>query len=144
MPLSTNTKIYKVQWNSLVAQTVESACNAETRVQSLGQEDPLEKDMVIHSSILAWKIPWMEKPGRLQPTGSQSWTWLSNFTYNKSSIGYAFLVAQLVKNHLPCWRSGFHPWVGKIPWRREQLPTPVFWPGEFHGLYSPWGHKSQI
>ena len=33
------------------------------------------------------------------------------------------------------------PGVGKIPWRREQLPTPVFWPGEFHGLYSPWGHK---
>ena len=33
------------------------------------------------------------------------------------------------------------PWIGKIPWRREQLPTPIFWPGEFHGLYSPWGHK---
>jgi len=33
------------------------------------------------------------------------------------------------------------PWVGKIPWRRERLPTPVFWPGEFHGLYSPLGHK---
>ena len=32
-------------------------------------------------------------------------------------------------------------WTGKIPWRRERLPTPVFWPGEFHGLYSPWGHK---
>ena len=32
-------------------------------------------------------------------------------------------------------------WVGKIPWRRERLPTPVLWPGEFHGLYSPWGHK---
>ena len=36
---------------------------------------------------------------------------------------------------------GFDSWVGKIPWRREQLPTPVFWPGEFHGLYSPQGHK---
>ena len=35
----------------------------------------------------------------------------------------------------------FDPCVGKIPWRRERLPTPVFWPGEFHGLYSPWGHK---
>ena len=32
-------------------------------------------------------------------------------------------------------------WLGKIPWRRERLPTPVFWPGEFHGLYRPWGHK---
>ena len=36
---------------------------------------------------------------------------------------------------------GFDPWVGKIPWRRERLPTPVFWSGEFHGLYSTWGRK---
>ena len=35
---------------------------------------------------------------------------------------------------------GFNPWLGKIPWRRERLSTPVFWPGEFHG-YSPWGRK---
>ena len=42
----------------------------ETRVRSLGQEDPLEKEMATHSSILAWKIPWME-PGRLQSMGSQ-------------------------------------------------------------------------
>ena len=38
-------------------------------------------------------------------------------------------------------RSGFDPWLGKIPSRRERLPTAVFWPGEFHGLYSPWDHK---
>ena len=38
-------------------------------------------------------------------------------------------------------RPGFDPWVGKIPWRRERLPAPVFWPGEFHGLDSPWGRK---
>ena len=38
-------------------------------------------------------------------------------------------------------RHGCDPWVGKIPWRRERLPTPVLWPGEFHGLYSPWGCK---
>ena len=43
----------------------------ETWVQSLGQEDPLEKEMVTHSSILAWRIPWMEEPGRLQSMGSQ-------------------------------------------------------------------------
>ena len=41
----------------------------ETRVQSLGREDPLEKEMATHSSILAWRIPWMEEPGRLQSTG---------------------------------------------------------------------------
>ena len=43
----------------------------ETWVQSLGQEDPLEKEMATHSSTLAWKIPWMEKPSRLQRVGSQ-------------------------------------------------------------------------
>ena len=42
---------------------------------------------------------------------------------------------------LQCERPGFDPWVGKIPWRREGLPTPVFWLGEFHGQYSPWSHK---
>ena len=43
----------------------------EARVPSLGQEDPLEKEMANHSSILAWKIPCMEKPGKLQSMGSQ-------------------------------------------------------------------------
>ena len=38
-------------------------------------------------------------------------------------------------------RPGFDPWGGKIPWRRERLPTPVFWLGESQGLYSPWGCK---
>ena len=52
------------------------------------------------------------------------------------------LVAQLVKDLPAMWEiSGFDPWVGKIPWRRERLPAPVFWPGEFHGLYSPWGSQ---
>ena len=44
----------------------------ETQVQSLGQEDPLEKDMATHSRILAWEIPWTEGPGGLQSMGSQS------------------------------------------------------------------------
>ena len=43
----------------------------ETRVQSLGQEDPLEKEMATHSSTLAWKIPWTEDPCKLQSMGSQ-------------------------------------------------------------------------
>ena len=69
-------------------------------------------------------------PGTGRPTGEgigyplqESWTslWLSS--------------------HLQCGRPGFDPRVGKIPWRRERLPTPVFWRREFHGLYSPWGLK---
>ena len=43
----------------------------ETRVRSLGREDPLKKEMAIHSSTLAWKMPWTEEPGRLQSMGSQ-------------------------------------------------------------------------
>ena len=50
-------------------------------------------------------------------------------------------MAQLVKNPPAMRETWFSLWVGKIPWRRERLPTAVFWPGEFHGLYSPVGHK---
>ena len=50
-------------------------------------------------------------------------------------------MAQLVKNPPAMWETGFDPWVRKILWRRERLPTPVFWPGEFHRLYNPWGRK---
>ena len=54
----------------MVAQTVESLpAMWETRVRSLGWEDPLEKNMATHSSILAWKIPWMEEPGGYSPWG---------------------------------------------------------------------------
>ena len=57
---------------SLAAQTIKNlSAMWETWVQSLGQEDTLEKDMATHSSILAWRIPWMEEPGRLQSMGSQ-------------------------------------------------------------------------
>ena len=57
---------------SLVAQTVKRLSTMqETRVRSLGREDPLEKEMATHSSILAWKIPWTVEPGRLQPMGLQ-------------------------------------------------------------------------
>ena len=49
----------------------ESTCNAGEPVQFLGWEDPLEKEMTTHSSILAWRIPWTEEPGRLQSVGSQ-------------------------------------------------------------------------
>ena len=59
-------------WTSLVAQTVKCLSTMrEARVQSLGWEDPLEKEMAIHSSTIAWKIPWREESGRRQSMGSQ-------------------------------------------------------------------------
>ena len=70
---------------SLVAQAVKHLPTMrETRVRSLGQEVPLEKEMATHSSILAWKIPWMEEPGRLQSMGLQrvghNWATSLHFT----------------------------------------------------------------
>ena len=57
---------------SLVAQMVKYLpAMQETQVQSLGWEDPLEKGMATHSSILVWRIPWAEEPGRLRSMGSQ-------------------------------------------------------------------------
>ena len=64
----------------------------ETRVRSLGQEDPLEKEMAIHSSTIAWKIPWTEELGRLQPMGLQRVRRL-----------YSFCVKRFI---LRCWLIG--------------------------------------
>ena len=64
-----------------MAQTVKRLSTMqETRVRALGWEDPLEKEMAIHSSTIAWKIPWTEEPGRLQSMGSQSRTRLNDFS----------------------------------------------------------------
>ena len=64
--------LFALEKSSLVAQTVKRLPTMwKTWVRSLGQEDPLEKEMATHSNILAWKIPWMEEPGRLQSMGSQ-------------------------------------------------------------------------
>ena len=64
-----------------MAQTVKRLSTVqETHVRSLSQEDPLEKEMAIHSSTIAWKIPWTEELGRLQSMGSQSRTRLGDFT----------------------------------------------------------------
>ena len=65
------------------------------------------------------------------------WGRILSFPLKSQSVS---LVAQRVKNLSAMWEI----WVrslGKIPWRMERLPTPVFWPGKFHGLYSPRGHK---
>ena len=57
------------------------------------------------------------------------WTEMGEFNSDDHYIYYYV--------HLQFGRPGFDSWVGKIPWRSERLPTPVFWPEEFHGLYSP-------
>ena len=54
---------------------------------------------------------------------------------------WASLVSLLVKIPPAVWEPWLDPWVGKLAWRRESVPTPIFWPEEFHGLSGPWGHK---
>ena len=75
-----NSKAEEIPSGSVVNNLPAMQETQETRVQSLGQEDPLEKDMATHSSTLAWKIPWTEEHGRLQSTGLQSQIRLSDFT----------------------------------------------------------------
>ena len=69
----------EMSWNLTITQTVNHLSTIqETLVWSLGREDPLEKEMAIHSSTIAWEIPWTEEPGGLWPMGwRKSWTWLS-------------------------------------------------------------------
>ena len=103
---------------SLVAQLVKNHPSMkEIWIRSLGWEDPLEKGMATHSSILAWGIPWY-CPWSCKKLGTR-----------------VSLVAQLVKHPPAMWET----WVWSLdwedPWRREWLPTPVFWPGKFHGLH---------
>ena len=67
-------------WDSLVAKTIKNLpAMQETWVQSLGWEDPLEKEMATHSSVLAWRSPWTEEPGGLQSMygAAKSWARLS-------------------------------------------------------------------
>ena len=75
---------------SLVAQRLKCLPPVrETRVRSLGLEDPLEKEVATHSSTLDWKIPWMEDPGRLQFMGvAKDRTQLSNFTFHLMGITF--------------------------------------------------------
>ena len=128
----------------------------ETRVWSLGWEDPLEKEMATHSSILVWEIPWTEEPSRLQSMGSKrvGQTWFSHGV-SKSQIGLRDFAFVLYTHYygLPTWLSGketacqcrrlkFDPRVGKIPWRRKWQPTPVFSPGKSHGQRNLIGYSS--
>ena len=89
---------------SLVAQTVKCLPALwETRVQSLSQEDPLEKEMATHSSILAWKILWMEEPGGLQSMGLQRvrYGWETSLSFFFSLVHSKNKVALLRQRMLP-------------------------------------------
>ena len=87
------------------AEVKVSACNVGDLVRSLGREDPLEKEMATHCSILAWRIPWMEELGGLQSTGRREsdTTEQLHFTMAGTVLNPGFLVVnQMFKNPCPC------------------------------------------
>ena len=89
---------YDLHKASLIAQSVKNLLIVQgTWVQSLGQEDPLEKEMATHSSILAWKIPWTEEPAWLQSIGSQRVgdNWRTNTSLHLSCFSHVQLFATL-------------------------------------------------
>ena len=97
---------FRKNWASLVAQMVKNLPVMQvTQVQSLGQEDPLEKEMAIHSSILAWRIPWTEESGGQQSTGSRrvGHNWATN-TYHWTIVSwYPFLCSNIPSLPLRSW-----------------------------------------
>ena len=120
--------VQNLSWASLVAQRLKCLpVMWETWVRSLGREDRLEKEMATHSSILAWRIPWTEDPGRLQSTGLQRFDMTEQLHFH---FTWWFSGKEV---HLQWRRPEYHSWVGKIPWRWKWQPTPVFLPGESHG-----------
>ena len=107
---------------SLVAQMVKNLpAMQETQVQSLGQEDPLEKEMATQSSILAWRIPWTEEPGRLQFMGS----------YELDSTGRLTLSGIIMQpycyqfQHHPLWLVYFCKWFLLKNFQTPQYECPI-------------------
>ena len=106
-----------------------------------------------YSGLISFRVDWFDLlavketlKSFLQHYNSKTTIlWCSAFFMVK--ISYPYMTAGKTmwlswwRIRLQCRRPGFNPWVGKIPWRRERLPTPIFWPGKLHGLYSPWGPK---
>ena len=101
----------------------------------------------VHGFLQARILEWVAVPSSRGSSWSRDRTRISYV----SCIG-RWILLPLAPPGLPLWlswwrirlqcgRPGFCPWVGKILWKRERLPTPVFWPGEFRALYSPWDHK---
>ena len=122
-------------WASLVAQMVKRlSAMQETRVWSLGWEDPLEKEMAAHSSILAWKIPWTAEPGRLPSMGSQrvGHDWASSVSLFTFHFQYSLEKEMGTHFSILAW---------KIPWMEE--------PGGLQPTGSPrvghdWFHVTSI
>ena len=101
-----------ISWTSLVAQMVKNLpAIQETQVWFLGHKDPLEKGMATDSRILAWRLPWMEEPSRLQSMGSQrvGHDWVTNTSTNISYTFYHKWPHSYFKNRAFSWLWVLHP-----------------------------------
>ena len=120
----------------------------ETRVQSLGLEDPLEKGMATHSSMHAWRIPWTEESGGLYAMGLQSQTGLNNEHVILLTVTFPGGTSHK-ESACQCRRLkrlGPDAWVGEIPWNRQMATHSSILAWKIHGqeepgVISPWGHK---
>ena len=120
----------------------------ETRVQSLGREDPWEKEMATHSSTLAWKIPWTEEPGRLQSMGSQRVRddWAASLSFSFFYFGYIELASvhkikvTVLLNQLEMITGYDCNWCFTLSEVKVAQSCPTLRP---RGLYSPWKSPGQ-
>ena len=104
----------------------------DTLIYSINVNWALTRYQRLHVVLETWK--WIKHTLIILEKARVFWQQISIF------IGLPLCLSWW-RIRLQCGRPGFNPWVGNIPWRRERLPTPIFWPGEFHGLYNPWGRK---
>ena len=132
-------------WASLVALLVKNLpAMQETWISTLGPEDPLEKKMATHSSILAWGVPWTEEPGGLQSVGSPrigyteqlTLTW---FLYQQHTLFITRLFPPSSVSKESACNAGSIPRLGRSPGGGCSNPL------QYSCLagYSPWGHKNQ-
>ena len=137
--------VCKVVGASLVAQIVKNLpAMWETQVRSLGQEDPLEKGMAIHSSILAWKIPWTEDPGSYSPIGLQRiiYDWVNEHfrTCKAVSTQSKHFKCSLLWSHWIIITIQWDSW-GYASFKDEQMYTQQGWVGSLprsHSIAEIW------
>ena len=118
-------------WSSLVCY-YSSVCVCKSMQLCPTLCDPMDRSppgSSVHDILQARILMWVAMPSSKGSSQPKDWTCV----FYVSCIGRQ---VHSVGNESTCnTEEGFDPWIGKIPWTKERLPTPVFWPGEFHGLY---------